>query len=99
MNARMRVLDPTVAERCAQASPVALLDNLRDKVLGLRIDRAWQSYSRFAEHVTALARQHLGVRDVYVFDAGIRIGTTEEERRKVEGFVRAVDAAIVGLGT
>ena len=39
------------------------------------------------------------MRDVVVFDPDIRIGTTEEERRKVAGFVRDVDAAIVGLGT
>jgi hypothetical protein len=34
-----------------------------------------------------------------VFDPGIRVGTTDEERQKIAGFVRAVDAAIVGLGT
>jgi len=39
------------------------------------------------------------VRDVVVFDPDTRIGTTDEERRKVAGFVRAVDAAIVALGT
>jgi hypothetical protein len=50
-------------------------------------------------YVAALARERLGVRDVVFFDPDIRIGTTEEERRKVQGFARDVDMAIVGLGT
>jgi hypothetical protein len=75
------------------------LVTLRGKVLGLRADRTWRSFQRFAERARSLARERLGVRDVVLFDPGIRIGTTEEERRKVAGFVRDVDAAIVGLGT
>ena len=39
------------------------------------------------------------MRDVVIFDPDIRIGTTDEERRKVAGFVRDIDMAIVGLGT
>ena len=39
------------------------------------------------------------MRDVIVFDPDARVGTTDEERRKVAGFVRDVDLAIVGLGT
>jgi len=95
----IRVLDPTVAGPQEALAPVGRLPTLRGKLLGIRVDRAWQSFSRFAGHVAALARARLGVRDVLIFDPGIRVGTTEEERRKVEGFVRAVDAAIVGLGT
>jgi hypothetical protein len=73
--------------------------SLRGKVLGIRADHTWISFTRFAQRAEALARRRLDVRDVVFFDPGIRIGTTEEERRKVAGFVRDVDAAIVGLGT
>jgi hypothetical protein len=95
----VRILDPTVAGPRTVVPAVPRLPSLRGKLLGIRVDRAWQSFNRFAGHVADLARARLGVRDVYVFDPGIRVGTTEEERRKVEGFVRAVDAAVVGLGT
>jgi hypothetical protein len=40
-----------------------------------------------------------GVSRIVRFDPGVRVGTSEEERRKVAGFVRDIDAAIVGLGT
>ncbi len=97
--ATIEVLDPTATgPQETMALPVRL-PNLRGKVLGLRIDDTWRSFTRFAERVAELARQRLGVREVVVFDPDIRIGTTDEERRKVAGFVRAVDAAIVGLGT
>ena len=68
-------------------------------MLGIRVDRAWPSFQRVATRFAELARQRLGVRDVVIFDPDIRIGTTEEERRKVAGFVRDIDMAIVGLGT
>ena len=95
----IRVLDPTAAGPGDTIPLVPRLPSLEGKLLGIRVDRAWQSFSHFAGNVADLARQRLRVRDVYVFDPGIRVGTTEEERRKVAGFVRAVDAAIVGLGT
>jgi len=79
--------------------PTRRLPSLAGRVLGIRRDRVWQSFTHFSDVVATLARDRWQVRDVLFFDPGVRIGTTEEERRKVAGFVRAVDAAIVGLGT
>lgn len=93
------VLDPTAlgpAERLVLPPRVA---DSRGRVLGIRIDRAWPSFHRVANRFAALARQRLGVRDVVLFDPAARVGTTEEERRKIAGFVRDIDMAIVGLGT
>ena len=75
------------------------LGNLRGKVLGIRVDRAWQSFQRYADELGALARARLGVRDVVVFDPDLRIGSPEAESAKVAAFARTVDAAVVGLGT
>ena len=97
--ATITVLDPTVRPPSEGSPEVERLVTLRGKVLGIRIDRAWRSFTHFANRMAVLARDRLGVADVVTFDPGIRIGTTEEERRKVAGFVRDVDAAIVGLGT
>lgn len=95
----IEVLDPT-APAPQNLLPIApSLDTLQGRVLGLRIDDTWTSFTRFADVVRREARHRWDVRDVVVFDPDIRIGTTEEERRKVAGFVHAVDAAIVGLGT
>ena len=91
-------------------SPVALgpsdskpltprLATLRGKVLGIRVDRAWQSFHRFADETRALARERLGVADVVLFDPETRIGAPEAESGKVVEFARRVDAAVVGLGT
>jgi len=100
MTSRMiPVLDPTAPAPHAAAQPSPRLQSLADKVLGIRRDRVWQSFTHFSDHIAALARTRWRVRDVVFFDPGVRIGTTDEERRKVAGFVRAVDAAIVGLGT
>ena len=100
MNSRMiRVLDPTAPAPHAAARPTRRLPSLAGKVLGIRRDRVWQSFTHFSDHIAALARTGWHVRDVVLFDPGVRIGTTDEERQKVAGFVRAVDAAIVGLGT
>ena len=65
----------------------------------MRVDDTWQSFTRFANRFAQLAREQLAVREIVLFDPDIRIGTTDEERRKVAGFVRDIDAAIVGLGT
>jgi hypothetical protein len=65
----------------------------------LRVDDTWQSFTHFADYVKEQAVQRWGVRDVVVLDPGVRLGTTDEERRKVEGFVRDIDMAVVGLGT
>lgn len=99
MGATATVLDPTALGPAERITLPSRLDSGRGRVLGIRIDRAWPSFHRIADRFAALARQRLGVRDVVLFDPDARIGTTEEERRKVAGFVRDVDMAIVGLGT
>ncbi len=91
-------------------SPVALgptdvrplaprLSSLRGRVLGIRVDRAWQSFHRFADELATLARTALGAREVILFDPEARIGSPEAESDKVLAFARRVDAAVVGLGT
>ena len=96
---RVRVLDPT-ASGPRELQPLApQVASLAGKVLGLRVDDTWQSFTHFADYVREEAVRRWQVRDVIAFDPGIRYGTTEEERRKVEGFVRAIDMAVVGLGT
>jgi len=97
--AMIDVIDPTALAPHAAAQPAPRLRSLAGKVLGIRRDRVWRSFTVFSEHIAELARTRWRVRDVIFFDPGVRIGTTEEERQKVAGFVRAVDAAIVGLGT
>jgi len=72
---------------------------LRERVLGIRVDRAWQSFLHYADELGALARSGLGVRDVVLFDPEARIGSPEAESGKVVAFARRVDAAVVGLGT
>ena len=93
------ILDPTAPgpERLSPLAPA--LGSLAGRVLGIRTDRTWRSFAHFADTLRAEAPRRWGVRDIVWFDPGSRIGTTDEERRKVAGFVRAVDAAIVGLGT
>ena len=98
-DATLEVLNPTAPAPQAARQPTPRLPSLAGKVLGIRRDRTWQSFTHFSDTIAELARTHWKVRDVIFFDPGVRIGTTEEERRKVAGFVRAVDAAIVGLGT
>jgi hypothetical protein len=93
------VLDPTASGMQQLHDPVPRLQTLRGRVLGIRADRTWSSFLRFADYVEEVAEQRWGVRRVVRFDPGVRIGTSEEERRKLAGFVREVDAAIVGLGT
>ena len=95
----IRILDPTASGPSESIALPARLPNLEGKVLGLRVDDTWQSFTTFANRFARLARERLRVRDVVFFDPDVRIGTTDEERRKVAGFVRDIDAAIVGLGT
>ena len=97
--ATIDILDPTANGPLERLPLPARLPSLSGKVLGLRIDDTWQSFTRFANRFAQLARARLPLRDIVVFDPDIRIGTTDEERRKVAGFVRDIDAAIVGLGT
>ncbi len=97
--ATISVLSP-VALGPPQAKPLAPpVPTLRGRVLGLRIDRAWQSWRWYADELATLARARAGVRDVVVFDPESRIGAPEAESAKVVAFARGVDAAIVGLGT
>jgi hypothetical protein len=97
--ATIDVLAP-VALGPADAKPLApARRSLRGAVLGLRVDRAWQSFHWFADELAAAARADLGVAGVVVFDPDVRIGTPEIETAKVADFARGVDAAVVGLGT
>ena len=95
----IQILDPTASGPCESIALPNRLSSLEGKVLGLRVDDTWQSFTTFANRFARLARERLRVRDVVFFDPDVRIGTTDEERRKVAGFVRDIDAAIVGLGT
>ena len=95
----IQILDPTASGPSELIALPAPLPSLAGKTLGLRIDDTWQSFTTFANRFARMARERLGVRDVVLFDPDVRIGTTDEERRKVAGFVRDIDAAIVGLGT
>lgn len=87
-------LGPAETKQLAPALPT-----LRGKVLGIRVDRAWRSFERFADETAALARARLGVADVVLFDPGTRIGSPEAESGKVAEFAQRIDAAVVGLGT
>jgi hypothetical protein len=93
------ILSP-VALGPADAKPlVPALPTLRGKVLGIRVDRAWESFHRFADETRTLALERLGVARVVLFDPDIRIGAPEAESGKVVEFAKGVDAAVVGLGT
>jgi len=97
--ATIRILSPVALGPTESRPLVSRLATLRGKVLGIRVDRAWLSFQRFADEVRALARARLGVRDVVLFDPDTRIGAPEAESAKVVAFARRVDAAVVGLGT
>jgi hypothetical protein len=95
----LQILDPTATGPLDLLPLAPALTSLRGRVLGIRLDHTWQSFARFAEVVREAAVRRWQVRDVVLFDPGVRIGTTDEERQKVAGFVSRIDAAIVGLGT
>jgi hypothetical protein len=92
-------LEPTASGAQELAPPAPSLETLRGRVLGIRADRTWRSFQRYADYLEEVVGPRWGVRRVVRFDPGVRTGTSEEERRKVAGFVRDIDAAIVGLGT
>lgn len=97
--ATIDILSP-VALGPSEATPlVPRLATLRDRVLGIRVDHAWQSFQIFADELRQMARARLGVRDVTLFDPETRVGTPEAESGKVVDFARMIDAAVVGLGT
>jgi hypothetical protein len=94
----IQILSP-VSLGPAEAKPLApALPTLRGRRLGIRVDRAWQSFHRFADETARLARE-LGVADVVLFDPETRIGSPEAESGKVLEFAQGIDAAVVGLGT
>ncbi|HUI27031.1 MAG TPA: hypothetical protein VL403_13180 [Candidatus Kryptonia bacterium] len=97
--ARIEVLDPTAPPPHGTARLSPRLASPAGTVLGIRRDRVWRSFTHFSDAIAEIARTRWGVRDVVFFDPDVRVGTTDEERQKVAGFVRAIDAAIVGLGT
>jgi hypothetical protein len=99
MSETIVVLDPTAPGTAQLASLAAPLPALAGRVLGIRTDDTWRSFTEFAAVLRDEAPRRWGVREVLCFDPGVRVGTTDEERQKVAGFVRAVDASIVGLGT
>jgi hypothetical protein len=97
--ATIDILSPVALGPAERTPLVPRVPTLRDRVLGIRVDRAWQSFHVFADEVAALARARLGVRDVSLFDPDTRIGTPEAESGKVVDFAHRVTAAVVGLGT
>lgn len=97
--ATLQILSPA-ALGPSDARPVcAPLTTLAGKRLGIRVDRAWQSFHWVADEVARHARRALGVADVVSFDPDIRIGSPETESDKIRVFASDVDAALVGLGT
>jgi hypothetical protein len=97
--ATINILSPA-ALGPAEAHPLTpRLPSLRGKRLGIRVDRAWQSFHWVADELATYAQQHLGARDVVLFDPDIRIGSPESESDKLRVFASDVDAAVVGLGT
>jgi hypothetical protein len=97
--ATISILSP-VALGPSDTKPLApRVATLRGKALGIRVDRAWQSFHRFADELGRLARERLGVREVVLFDPEARIGSPQAESAKVVDFAHRVEAAIVGLGT
>ena len=98
----MRTIDilSPVSLGASEARPVAAaLPSLAGKRLGLRVDRAWQSFQWFAEEVAAHATERCAVQSVTFFDPETRIGSPDTERDKIRRFADGVDVAIVGLGT
>jgi hypothetical protein len=97
--ATLQILSPAAlgpSEARPLRPPLATLAGAR---LGIRVDRAWQSFHWVADEVARHARAALGVADVVFFDPDIRIGAPEAESDKIRVFASDVDAALVGLGT
>ena len=97
--ATQQILSP-VSLGPSDARPlVPALPSLAGRRLGIRVDRAWQSFHWVADEVARHAREELGVAAVVFFDPDIRIGAPETETDKIRVFASDVDAALVGLGT
>lgn len=97
--AEIRVLSPVAmgpSESRELAQPVS---GLRGKRLGIRHDRAWQSFEIFTDELEKLALERLGVAEVIRFDPETRIGSPEAETARAREFAARVDVAVVGLGT
>lgn len=97
--ATIRILSPVALGPSVDRPLAPSLPTLRGRVLGLRVDKAWQSFHRFADEIAQLARAELGVAEVVLFDPDTRIGSPEAESAKIGEFAQRIDAAIVGLGT
>ena len=97
--ARIQIYSP-VALGGTEARPLApALDGLAGRVLGLRLDPTWRSWSVIADELARIALASWGVREVRRFEPGVRLGSPEAESEKIAAFARTVDAAVVGLGT
>jgi hypothetical protein len=95
----MQILSPVALGPSDARSLAPPLPSLAGKRLGIRVDRAWQSFHWVADEVARYARERLGVAAVVFFDPDIRIGSPETETDKIRVFASDVDAALVGLGT
>jgi len=95
----IEILSPVSAGPAEAAELAPAAGALAGKTLGIRRDSAWRSFEVFADELGRLAREKLGVADVVMFDPEARIGTPEQESRRVEAFAEEVDVAVVGLGT
>ncbi len=95
--ARITILDPTAPPPEDGAAPEPLAEDLRGKLVGLRLDRAWRSFHWVAEE-WARSFRALGAR-VELWVAGNRIGEEgERTRSELDRFASRVDVAVVGLG-
>ncbi len=97
--ADIEILSPTSMGPTEVAQRTPPIASLAGKRLGIRRDSTWRSFEVFADELSRLATERLGVRDVVMFDPEARIGTPEHESARVEAFAQEVDAAVVGLGT
>jgi hypothetical protein len=97
--ATIQILSPAALGPSGAKPLTAPLGSLSDRVLGIRIDRAWRSFLIYADELRQQAPGRLGVRDVVLFDPHVRLGSPEAESEKIVTFARTVDAAVVGLGT
>jgi hypothetical protein len=95
----MQILSPVALGPSDARTIVPPLATLAGRRLGIRVDRAWQSFHWVADEVARHAREELGVAEVVLFDPDIRIGAPDTESDKIRVFASDVDAALVGLGT
>ena len=97
--ASIEILSPVALGPSEAHALAPRLARLGGTALGIRVDRAWRSFLQFADELRGLAQADFGVGRVVVFDPEARVGSPEAESGKVVDFARAIDAAVVGLGT